>query len=160
MFLRDNLLETEAAKASEAGQLLVTAGKNLIGMYKPVSSTVANTNATSSTTPVNLAGGPSVTVTHSGAMLVLFSARGWISAGGTGPSNIIRCGPSVDGESGAQALMGRAIYFTTNAYCRYAGHVLHYNLTPGTSTVRLQYWTNGGGITGSFAQRNLTVIPL
>src|SRR5690606_22463144 len=54
LYLRDNLLETETAKATEAGQLLVTAGPNSVAMRKPIEHSVNETVTTTSTTPVTL----------------------------------------------------------------------------------------------------------
>lgn len=155
-YLRDNLLDTEAAKATEAGQLLVTSGVNSVAMRKPL---VASANAqvlTSSTTPTTLGSGtPSLSVTHGGAMLILFAARMHVNAG---PENDIYCAPEVVGAEVARVRY--SLMYDQDTISRYAGHVLHYNMSPGTHTVRLMYWSSDAGTQASYSSRSLVVIPL
>ena len=84
--VRDNLLETEVAKATAAGQLLMTTGNNGVAMRAPLVDSASGTVSTSSTTPVALSGGPSITFTHGGNALILWGAEIWMSAGLYGAS--------------------------------------------------------------------------
>lgn len=155
--IRDNLLETEVAKATQAGQLMVSAGNHEVAMRTPVQDDNSATVTTSSTTPTTLGGGtPSVTYEQGGGVIILFAAR-MRDTQGTG---YINCGPEIVGVSGAEASVSRAIRHQSNPWVRYSGHVLHYDMEPGVQTARLMYWCNSSNSTGEFAFRTITVIPL
>lgn len=157
LYLRDNLLETETAKATEAGQLLVTAGPNSVAMRKPIEHSVNEAVTTSSTTPVTLSGGPSVTFTHGGAFWVLFSSRMRVSSGQGGPSDLVYCGPEIVGGQGAS--VRRSIQHAGNPIVRWSGHFLWSGQPAGSTTVRMRYWVADSALTGEYLARNITVIP-
>jgi hypothetical protein len=159
--IRDNLLETEVAKATSAGRLLTTNGQNAVSMIAPAEVTSATAVTTTSTTPVSLAGGPSTTMTHNGAVLILFGARMRITAGTGTDTTYVTCGPDISGTNTVPALVSASVRVaaTDSAMNRLCGHVIHYG-SPGTDTIELKYWVSGGGITGEFANRQLLVWPL
>jgi len=159
--IRDNLLETEVAKATSAGRLLTTTGPNGVVMNSPGEVTAATAVTTTSTTPVALSGGPSTTVTHSGGVLLLFGARTRITAGTGTDTTYVTFGPAISGTNTAPAQVGASVRVaaTDAAMNRFCGHVIHYG-NPGTDTITLNYWVSGGGITGEFANRQLLAWPL
>jgi hypothetical protein len=159
--IRDNLLETEVAKATSAGRLLTTAGLNEVTMIAPQQAFSNTTVTTTSTTPVALTGGPAVTITHNGAVLLLFGAQTRISAGtGTDNTHVI-CGPAVSGvNTQAAAVSSSVSVAATNASVnRVCGHTIYYG-NAGTDTITMNYWVSGGGITGEFTNRRLLAWPL
>lgn len=159
--IRDNLLETETAKATSAGRLLTTNDLNVVSMIAPVEVSTASAVTTTSTAPVALSGGPSTTVTHNGAVLLLFGARTRITAGTGTDTTYVTVGPDISGTNNVPALVSASVRVaaTDSATNRFCGHVIHYG-NPGTDTIALNYWVSGGGITGEFANRQLLVWPL
>src|SRR5690606_864507 len=107
-YVRDNLLETEAGKATEAGQILRSRGTNDVTMHKAVEQLVSAEVFTSSTTPTTLTGGPSVSVTHNGAMLILFGAQLRVSSGSL---TTVQCAPELVGVTGGDADVSRCIAY-------------------------------------------------
>lgn len=160
LFVRDNLLETEVAKATGAGQLLVSAGNNEVAMRSKGGQLVTPQVTTTSTTPTTLSGGPSFSVTHGGNMLVLWAAEMQMTAGTGGTVSYMYCGPSITGQAGASTSRAIAHSATNNALVRYAGQTILTGMTPGTHTVEMVYWrSNVTSFTAGFANRELAVIP-
>lgn len=154
MFVRDNLLETERAKAGGATGWFVSNGPNSIARRRMYSFENNTISTTSSTTPVNL-NGPSGTIEHGGAFLAIATARIKVLSG----SGIANCGIHIDGGSGTHvASIGRAIRsaktFAINGFC----HVFHYNVPVSLNTVRLQYWVSSGS--AEFNVRKLDIWTL
>lgn len=161
--IRDNLLETEAASANDIGSLLVSSGENSVSWRRPVQAETAATVTTTSPTPVGLGGNtPQVTFTTNGACLILFAARMQRTAGVSTADDYVNCGPQINGVTGAEAAIARAVRVTSTPLVRYSGHVLHYDIPPGTYTAQLMYWVTNttGGLTGSYGHRSICVIPL
>lgn len=155
-YIRDNLNEVETAKATAAGQLLVTSGANSVAMRTVQSSYADATVTTSSTSPTTLGSGtPSVSVTHGGAMWIFWAARFRYSAG---TASLVNCGPEVVGKYTARD--NSAIRLNDSQRTRFMGGFFLFGLTAGTDTVRLNYWVNSGSTTGEYAQRAICVIPL
>lgn len=153
--VRDQLLELGPAKATAAGQILMSAGTHEVAMRGIVSDQADSVVTTTSTSPTTLGGGtPSVSVTHGGAFLIYFASR-MRKLSGTG---VMNCGPAVVGEAGYGAVIGRAVRRQSDKIARFAGHVLHFGLEPGTHTVRLEYWTSNGE--AEYAHRTIAVWPL
>lgn len=158
--IRDNLLETEVAKASTAGQLIMTSDDSTVVARAPVVASASGTVSTSSTTPVALSGGPSITFTHGGNALVLWGAEIWMSAGTGGVTSAMRCGPNMIGIGGGSTSRSTAHAATNDARVAYGGHTLFTGMTPGSNTVELNYWRdNVTVLTASFANRRLIVVP-
>lgn len=159
--VRDNLLETAPAKATNAsgyGEWLVTAGPNQVAMRRIVRTYYTDAEApltTSSTTPDFL---PSVfpirvAVAHGGAVLIFWSASMKSS------DSLIFCGPEIERQ--VAATTNNAIWHSSTSLVRYGAHSLHYGLNPGTAVVRMNFWVSGGSATtGTFNDVSLVVAAL
>lgn len=160
--IRDNLLETEAAKATTAGQLLVSSGSNSVAMRTPVVVSAAGEVTTSSTTPVALSGGPSTSFTHGGSVLLIWGCEMRMDSGTGSATSIMRAGPNVVGVGGgsvSRSVGGAASNIDVTV--AYTGHTLMTGMTPGTNTVELNYWRDNVTVfTAAFSNRRLIVIPL
>jgi hypothetical protein len=153
--IRDNLLETEAAKATSDGQLLMATGANGVAMRKPKIDVATAAVTTTSTTPTTLGSGtPSVTFTHGGSFEIWFNAQMRVSAG---TADLIYCAPDV--TSGPSATIHRSIQHGRTDFLRVGGHVMHYGLTPGSVTVKLMYWCGLAATTGEWSNRSIIVQP-
>lgn len=161
--VRDNLLETEAAKAS-AGLYFTSAGGNSINTRLAVGDTVTATGTTMSTTYADLAGspGPTVSVTTGTKALVMWGCR----IGN--PGNFVassRMGIEISGASSIAADDDHAVGSVNQSSAGsrlYLGQsCLYTGLVPGTNIFTAKYRTSAGGGTGqaSIEQRTLTVIP-
>ncbi|MCZ7440807.1 hypothetical protein O7598_31065 [Micromonospora sp. WMMC241] len=156
--LRDDLNETAPAKATQAGRLIVTTGLNSVAERDVVSSAIATTQTTGSTSFVDLTTpGPTVTVTTGSAAILLWSA---LMSNSTANAKTY-VDYTVSGASSRSAQDASALRFqsdSANQEARSGQVMFEGGLTPGSNTFKLQYHTNGG--TGSFSDRRLTVIAL
>src|SRR5690606_21478699 len=92
--VRDNLLMTATAQDTSAPSWAVTASKNAVAM-RQIKEVIATPQvSTTSTSPVSLSGGPSISVSHGGALLVLFSAR----IHRTSDMSAVYAGPQINGK--------------------------------------------------------------
>jgi len=113
--------------------------------------------STTSTSPVSLSGGPSISVSHGGALLVLFSAR----IHRTSDMSAVYAGPQINGKPKGAVNTSTAIASAvTGEVTRHGGHILWYDLGPDTDTIEMKYWVNSAGTTGVYAERVITVLPL
>lgn len=157
-YIRDNLNELAAAKATIAGQFFVADGKNTLSARTVVGGFVSTSQTTTSTAYTDLAtAGPSVSCTTGTNALIFFSAL--LSNSTT--TNVSKVAVNISGAnsedprddwklmaSGTTAANPQRI-----SCCRRMSF-----MTPGTSTFTLQYGVDGG--TGTFATRSIIVIPL
>lgn len=155
--LRDNLMETAPAKATTAGSFFVGTGLNSISERIPGAQRVSTSESTASTSFTNLSTvGPSVTVTTGSRALVLVSSYlfntninsatfvSYDISGATTRAALTGTSITLDGQPASQAMrMGTSNYETI--------------LTPGVNTFTMKYAVGSG--TGTFADRNLVVIP-
>lgn len=156
-YLRDNMLETAPAKATETGNYFAVSAANVISERKPVTALVATAQSTTSTSYVNLATvGPEVTVDTGDRAFVIHSCRienntngvdahqDWAISGATtrGASDVTAV--SLDGTSAADP-------------ARLTNCDLYTLLTPGSNTFTCKYRV--GGNTGTFADRRIIVWP-
>lgn len=148
--IRDNLLETEAALATDQGYF-VDSGLNSISKRHILRHALGGTVTTTSSSYVDL-GGPSLTFESNGAFLASWSVRhsgGGFEAfasinvsGSNGPSDTFSCRRKDQVQT-----------FTTHA------HIWHFNQPTGEITVDLRYRRSNSG-TAEFSNRQLTIIPL
>jgi hypothetical protein len=156
--VRDNLLESAAAKFTAAGQLFVSTGANAGAARTISSATVATAETTGSTSFTALATpGPAVSVTTGTQALVAVSAlmgnntsgqNNWTAAAVSGASTI----------AAADTNALRYQSFGANARHRSTSLHLFTGLTGGSNTFTQQYRVDAG--TGSFIDRTIAVVPL
>lgn len=162
-FVRDNQLEMAVNNSPDWG-MLVTAGKNLTRVNSIQNTFMSGTATytTNSTTPVRVGAGVTtvVEVEHEGAMLILYMAK--LRARGT--TGIIQAAPEVfdpaTNNTVVPATLARTLRHSAQSTARFGGHVLHYNIPPGRSGVRMMHWVNSANTTCETSQVQITVIPL
>lgn len=154
--VRDNMLETETAKASAAGGFFVAQAPHSIALRKPrkafvdTAEDVTETDYTDLTTT-----GPKVTCQTGRTALCIVGARCDNTA-----SNSVFMSVEVQGASQLEAADARALVgpgggdslTTMSTFWLYEN-----DLTPGENTFLCKYRTNAG--TGNFGRRRLIVIP-
>jgi hypothetical protein len=155
--VRDNLLETAAAKATQSGSFFVGTGTNSLAERVPqidflnVSETTASTSFTDLATP-----GPVVTVVTGVRALVIVSA---FIANNTGGS-ACAMGCAISGASTEAAGLSNALRYESGAandFIEASYATIYSTLTPGTNTFTAKYSVTGG--TGTFNARRVVVIP-
>lgn len=155
--VRDNFLETEAAKATTAGSVMIATGANAIVQRVPTQASVATGEATSSATYTALATpGPAVTVTTGTQAMVWFKAVMKNAA----TSSSVRSSVAVSGATTVAASDAWCLLFDGATADNYrAGGMFHLftGLTPGSNTFTMQYKVGG---TGSAGNRVISVLPL
>lgn len=165
-FLRDNLLQTTAAKAVNPGAMFVTSGNNSIDERLSKADYVAASESTTSNAAagVNLTtAGPAVQVTTgTRAIVFLYCQIFWT--------------PVTSGGAGAQAQMGYAVsgnttiafdtnksvvmqHATTNRGQRVGICVVETALTPGSNTFTAKYRSASTSVHANFSDRRLAVMP-
>lgn len=165
--VRDNLLETEQAKASGAQNYFVTTGANAIATRTPASHYISTQQSTSATSYTNLSTtGPTVTVTTGTRALVLFSAgmnstatdaSMWVSVAVSGATTIAPADAIAiltDGVQGNFNFSGNP----KDQHNRRGSAYLFTGLNAGSNTFTMQYKV--GANTGHFHHREIIVYPL
>jgi hypothetical protein len=157
-YVRDNLNETAPAKATAGGQLFVSTGPNAIAARTPTAATVVTSQTTASTSYTNLAtAGPAVTVTTGTQAIALFKAS--ISNDTSNSSSVTAV--QVSGASSQAASDNNSLIVdgVTAANSVDVGTFhLFTGLTSGSNIFTMVYKV--GSNTGTFARRELLVIPL
>lgn len=158
--LRDNMLETEGAKATGGGYF-VSSAANAIVERKPKMSTTSASNPTASTTYTG--SNPAVTTDTSDRALVLWSANfsnntggGSAGLGNTWMSIEVSGASSIAAED-ATALVGQDT--TANRNRQYMRHKFFVALTPGSNTFTAKYRVTGA-CTGTWSERRIAVFPM
>lgn len=158
--VRDNLNETAPAKATGAAQIFVSTGANAIAARAIVTSYVATTETTTSTTYADLTTvGPSVTATTGTAALVFISSRLWTTA-----TSYVHASFEISGATTSAALDQKSIAERVAAGNdgsvggRSGVSWMEAGLTPGSNTFRMKYRVTSG--TGRFDERHMFVIAL
>lgn len=154
-YLRDNFNETPPAKATTPGGVFVTTGLNAITERIPGTDYVATSEATATTTYVNLVTvGPTVTcTTGTQALVILYctlssssaTGRSWMAYGITGATTIAASTDRAIGLDGTGLQTIGAMFLQTG-------------LTAGSNTFQAKYTATSA--TSTFATRRLSVIPL
>lgn len=150
--IRDNLLETAPAKATETGALIVSSGVNEVAERVVRSAYISTSQTTTSTSFTDLStAGPSVTTTTGTTALAIWGCR--VDNSGASSLSVMSC--AVTGSTAVGASDSR--YFGGSAFVTGTMAVFYSALTPGSHTFTCKYRVTGG--TGTFERRRLTVIP-
>lgn len=154
--VRDNLLETAAAKATAEGRLFVAAGPNSIvereflGAIVETSQTTTATTYSSLTTP-----GPSVTLTTSGGVFIAINADCQNSLANTAShASFELSGATVSAAIDQRSIRVETVANGAVSACRTTLNAV----TPGSNTVNMMYRVSGG--TGTFQRRRLQALGL
>lgn len=154
--LRDNLLETAAAKATTPGSHFVSTGANTLVERIGNRNAVNTSETTTSTSYVDLATpGPSLTMTSSSGALVCWSAAMSNSTANAEALAAIDISGATT-QTAVDALAVRHISATANASLQ-ASYVERFPQAPGSSVFAVKYRASTG--TATFANRRLSVIP-
>lgn len=155
--VRDNLLETAAAKAVSSGGFIVTTGANSVTQRTPDTDVVDTSESSSSTSYTNLATvGPSVTLDTGSKVLIHWGAQMLNNNLGS----FVVVAPEV---SGATTLAASDNISSSHQQPRasddfsYGSSYLYTSLNQGTNTFTLKYKVTSG--TGTWLRRFLIVIP-
>lgn len=150
--LRDNMNETAVAKATQANSYFTSTGVNALAERQFYREEAVSNIELTTTSAVFI--GPRVSsVTHGGALLLMWNAR-LFNEGGF----ISSCGAVVEG-SGDSFEVTKALRTASDEtdIMRGFGFKWVTGLTPGTHDVGL--YATVGGSTGHFAQREVIVMP-
>lgn len=156
-YLRDNLLETMPAKATDYTSWFTSSSPNSIDQRGIETETEADAVTTSSTSFVSLSGGPAVTVNTGTSALIIFAAgmenntadrECQMAVRVTGATNIPASDVYALLSDGRQA----------GNLARFFNFRLENNLTAGANQFECQYAVGSG--TGTWRDRTLTVIAL
>jgi len=156
--VRDNILETPAAKFTTAGRIFVSTGANAGAERAIESTTVSTSQTTTNTSYTNLATtGPVVTVTTGTRALVFGNA--FMSSNSIGQKSWISC--AVSGATTLAAsdiISGEFQAYGSNAEYRGGFATLFKALNAGSNTFTMQYRVSAG--TTTYQDRELTVVAL
>jgi len=160
LHVRDNLLETEAAKATPDGGLLLALGFHIVGFRGgPEVGYIGDFEATASATYDDLnTPGPYVVMETGGKALVSLGAEVLNSNAGLGS----RMSYEVSGATSQGAADANSFYAESgNVNDRYQGTwtTITTTLGHGLNLFEAKYRTTAGGGTSTFGHRLLTVIP-
>lgn len=155
-YLRDNMLETMAAKADNEGNYFGSNGVNDIQIAGYVTATATATVTTTSTSYVALTGGPSVTMTSNHHSFVVLTAE--IShSSGTGQSFFSY---EINGATFNPAHDQNSLISDGPALQQYSIIIPHTTLVlPGTNTFTARYRGSTPGVS-SFGNRSITVFTI
>lgn len=155
--VRDNLLETAPGKDLVDNGYFVGTGANSIRQSVMAANTVATVETYTSSTYGNLATtGPAVTVTTGTAALIHLKAS--ITSPAT--TTIAFMGYQITGASAVSAVDTEAIASTTTSAVMAGGTFLVTGLTAGSNTFTAKYRNSANTGNCSFANRDITVMPL
>lgn len=156
-FVRDNLNECPAAKATTPGSIFVTSATNQVAERVPAASRVDVSEATTSTSFTDLATlGPAVTATTGSMAWIIVTARG---NNGTASQPCLMSF-EITGATTAAAADSRSLWLETDGtgeFPRASCGTMLTTLTPGSNTFTAKYRVGGG--TGTFHYREIVVIP-
>lgn len=158
--LRDNLLETMTAKATQISSHFVTSTAHTIVERYMDSAVVATAQSTTSTSFVNLATvGPSVTATTGTTAMVFISCRMRQNT----DSHDSYASWAISGATTRAALTDTAVQqdgVPANSNWRVGSVDLINTLNPGVNTFTMQYRADStGASTATFSDRLIVVVP-
>lgn len=156
--LRDNLMETEAAKAAIPGGLFISTGVNAIEERAGGSANVSTSETTTSTSYTDLTTtGPTLTVNTATRAFVFLTVAMQVDTDNVSAnmtldiSGATQIAASDTGSVGIDGL--------TNGKTARMGICNFYdNLTPGVNVFTCKYKSASGNV-ATFSDRNLTIIP-
>lgn len=161
-YLRDNMLETEVAKAQTPGAYFVSSGANEVDERFWATDFVLTAESTASTTYVDLATyGPEVTV-ETGSQAIVFLSAG-IRKTLTG--GLARVSIQISGDTLLDPTVDYSLNFENPTLAapdqilevQAGNYVVFQGLTPGRNTFTAKYLTTSG--TATFQRRRITVLP-
>lgn len=157
--VRDNLLETAPARATDHSSYFVGAGVNSIVERFPTEQFIETTATTSSTSYTDLSGsfGPSLTVDTGTRALVMYR----VAMRNNTSNESCTVSFEVTGDSSVPAQDKRAIIIDgvdANNTISVGAMDLTDLVSPGTNTFTMKYKVSAG--TGTFLNRQLIVLPL
>lgn len=160
-YVRDNLLETEAAKATTRGRYFVTSGANSISEQSwYMNYNNGSTQSTTSTSYTDLSSrGPSVTNTTGTVAIVWWACQmGSSTSGAQAWCSVEVTGSSAVSASDTWAIMfdGMAAASSSDNTQAVAGFHRFTGLTAGSNTFSMKYRVSAG--TGYFANRSIQVM--
>lgn len=157
-FLRDNLSECPAAKATTPGAHFAVSATNQVAERIPQQQSVNTSESTSSTSFADLATtGPTVTVTTGSSALIFATAEiGNSTASAPGRVGVDITGATTETPDGNHVLRQESSGTAEFQRCTVAR--LHTALTPGVNVFKLMYAVVGVS-TATFGTRNIAVIP-
>lgn len=155
--VRDNLLETAAARATTAGRIFVSTGVNTLAERQVgIASVIASEPTTTVGTPGDLATpGPAVTLTTGTTVIVILSSLIFNNTvAGTGQMALV-----VSGATTIAAAPENSMYYRSSAASDLAQMSYAFPLTvnAGSNTFTAKYAVSAG--TGTFGRRRLIVLP-
>jgi hypothetical protein len=157
--IRDNFLETAAAKATTAGRIFVATGANTLAERAISGASVQTVETTTSTSYTNLTtSGPQVTVTTGAQALVWINARPANATAGV----LSIASFEVSGATTRAASDNESVYIDdpdANSIIRACSCTLVTGLTAGSNTFKMVYKSGAGGTAG-FAYRHIVVMGL
>lgn len=153
--IRDNLAETEAAKASGAANYLIATGANAIATRSFRTGEVLASEPTSSTSYADLStSGPSVTVTTGTSAIVFITAE----AQSNTANALHKFSVEVSGATTTAASDDWAVLldgnYDSSPVRRGVAH--RFSLTGGSNTFRMKYAAGSG--TATFGKRQIAVL--
>lgn len=158
-YVRDNLMETEAAYILEPGYqgaFFVTTGENSISGSAPQISSISTSESTTSTTYTDLATASPTILNRTVNTKTLITLGAIVSNSSATGTSIMSVEWSNDsGVVGAASDLYSFSGTGTNPVAAGAGYMI--DTVPGTYTFRAKYRVTSG--TGTFAQRRLFVFP-
>lgn len=155
-YLRDNMMETEVAKAQTAGAYLVVTGQNEIAERSWDTDFILAQESTLSTTYVDLATpGPQVTI-ETGTRAIVFLAASIRST-----PQLARMSIEISGATNLAPTVDYALNFQSPGFSgvdfQTANYVVFQGLTPGINTFTCKYLVTAGA--GVFSRRRIVVLP-
>lgn len=156
--IRDNLLETAPAKATQSGTIFCGTGPNGIAERFPEIDFIQTLQTTASSSYVDLPSvGPTVTVTSGARALVALTCNMESNvAGGISNMAVDISGASSEGPTESNSL--RYESGTSGDSIQATFSTIYTTLTPGENRFRAKYKTNGAG-TSTFSARKVCVLP-
>lgn len=157
-YVRDNLNATSTALATAASQIFVSTGVNALAARVPTQASVATSEATSTTSYVDLTTpGPAVTV-NTGTIAIIFFASTMSSASSDTAqwASVTVSGASSVAASDAWSIQKDGITGGNNV--RYGMTHIFTGLTAGSNTFTMKY--KAGASASTFSNREIGVLPL
>jgi len=153
--VRDNLLETAAAKATTAGRIFVATGANTLAEREIAEGVADALVTTTSTSWTSLSGNPAVTVTTGTQALVFLTSR--MNNSSTGPACLASF--AISGATTAPADDAYCVLNEGNAAASIrAATTTLIAVTAGSNTFTMRYRVASN--TGSFQWRRILVMAL
>jgi hypothetical protein len=160
-FIRDNLMECPASKATTPGSYFTVSATNQVTERIPSAALIATSESTNSATYADLATpGPSVTINTSNcALIAIYSYIAADTAGNTAWMSFDVSGATTLAANDNRALSYRPGSLTASSDIR-TGALFYLNtLTAGSNTFTAKFRVSGA-INGTYSNRRILVIPL